>query len=90
MLLYTNTHDYLSLVNADTCLRAHNVKRAEHGARALTWDWSLTRDAEKWALVLANTNTFEHSPWNGQGENLYYVSRVGSKPITCEEAVQAW
>ncbi|XP_031559463.1 ectin-like [Actinia tenebrosa] len=80
----------LARVNEYECLRAHNTKRAIHGARPLTWDRSLVRDAEKWALELANNDEFKHSPWSGQGENLYYVSRVSSTPITCEDAVEAW
>lgn len=77
-------------VDARRCLEAHNSKRAIHSAYPLTWDWGLARDAQKWALELARRNVFEHSPWNGQGENLYSISRVEKEPITCDDAVQAW
>lgn len=81
---------FCCLVDAHNCLRAHNEKRALHGAQPLRWDWSLARDAETWALELANTNTFKHAPWQGQGENLYSITRVENEPISCEDAVEAW
>ncbi|EDO41919.1 predicted protein, partial [Nematostella vectensis] len=72
------------------CLKAHNTKRALHGARPLTWDNSLARDAGKWSLLLANSNTFKHAPNSDEGENLYYISKVSASPVTCVEAVKAW
>ena len=76
-------------MNAVECLREHNKKRALHGARPLAWDRSLARQATTYALELANKNIFEHSEWNGQGENLYYLKSINKIP-TCKEAVKIW
>ena len=79
-----------SKVNIHECLKAHNSKRALHGAKRLTWDASLAKDAQKWAIQLAKKNKMEHAPWSGQGENLYYTGASSGRISTCKEAVQAW
>jgi len=77
-------------VNVYECLKAHNSKRTLHRARPLTWDSSLAREAQDWALDLATRKIMEHSPTNDDGENLYESSTISSKPATCKEAVEAW
>ena len=72
------------------CLKAHNSKRALHGAKPLTWDSSLARKAQAWALKLATRDVMEHAPWSGAGENLYTSSSTSAKPATCKDAVEAW
>lgn len=61
-----------------------------HGARPLTWDSSLARKAQMWALDLATRKTMEHSPISDYGENLYYSSNTQSEIATCRDAVEAW
>ena len=72
------------------CLKVHNFKRRMHGARPLTWDSSLARKAQAWALKLAKMGKMEHAPWSGAGENLYYSSTSGDETATCKDAVEAW
>lgn len=81
---------HLVKVNIHECLKAHNSKRALHGARPLTWDSSLAREAQVWALDLATRNIMEHAQSNDDGENLYQSFTTSSKPATCKEAVEAW
>jgi len=77
-------------VNIRECLKAHNSKRVLHGARPLTWDASLAKKAQAWAVHLANKNKMEHAPWSGTGENLYYAGTSSGRLATCKEAVDAW
>ncbi|KAL9981258.1 hypothetical protein ACROYT_G009935 [Oculina patagonica] len=77
-------------VNINECLKAHNTKRALHGAKPLTWDSSLARKAQAWALKLATKGVMEHAPWSGAGENLYTSSSIGDTADTCKDAVLAW
>lgn len=80
----------LEKVNISECLEAHNSMRALHGARPLTWDSSLARKAQIWALNLATRKTMEHSPIKDDGENLYKSSNIQSEIATCKDAVEAW
>ena len=53
--------------DADQYLAAHNNFRAQHGARALTWNGDLANKAQQWA----NRCVFEHSggqlgPYGGE------------------------
>lgn len=55
-------------------LAAHNAARAEVGLAPLTWNPALARDAEDWAITLAERRAFQHAPDHvrkGQGENLW-------------------
>jgi len=59
-------------------LSAHNMVRAQAGAPGLVWDNALGTAAAKYALVLAATNTFQHSNRKarpGTGENLWMGTR---------------
>jgi hypothetical protein len=59
-------------------LAAHNQVRAQAGAAGLVWDNGLGTEAAKYAVVLALTNTFQHSDRNsrgGTGENLWMGTR---------------
>lgn len=42
------------------CLDAHNTYRAEHGVPPLAWSAELTRQAQKWADVLASKDELKH------------------------------
>lgn len=77
-------------VNLKECLEAHNLARALHGARPLTWNRTLARSAQAWALDLAKRNKFEHSRVRGEGENLYYSMGSSEKTATCKDALDAW
>ena len=77
-------------MNIEECLKAHNSKRVLHGARPLTWDSSLAREAQVWALDLATRKIMEHSLTSDDGENLYESSTTSSKTATCKEAVKDW
>jgi hypothetical protein len=56
-------------------LAAHNRERDSMGTPSLQWDPALARSAKDWALYLARTGKFEHSPdgnwWDAEGENLW-------------------
>ena len=70
-------------------MKAHNEKRALHGAPPLEWDAKLARNAQVWADKLAyEVGHMEHAKGIGEGENLYWSK--GSKVATCEDAVKAW
>ena len=77
-------------MNIDECLEAHNSKREMHGAKPLTWDDSLAKHAEEWALYLANENMFKHADPSGEGENIYYRKKLEDRLSTCAEAVESW
>lgn len=72
------------------CLEAHNSKRELHQAKPLAWDDSLAKDAEEWALHLANENIFQHALFTGSGENIYSAKKLEGKVATCADAVEAW
>jgi hypothetical protein len=57
-------------------LAAHNRERDAMGVEQLKWDPVLARSAREWAIHLARTGKFEHSPddpWysDPEGENLW-------------------
>ena len=59
-------------------LQAHNLSRARVGNSPLTWDPALARAAAGYALQMASTDAFQHSPRatrSGQGENLWMGTR---------------
>ena len=76
-----------SELEENTCLEAHNNKRALHGASPLVWDATLAQHAQAWADHLVATGTFDHAQNTGEGENLY---AVGSSVGSCSDAVEAW
>ncbi|VUC27411.1 unnamed protein product [Clonostachys rosea] len=55
-------------------LDAHNAARAAVGNSPLTWDDSLSSDAQVWATTIAALSSLTHSSGSGQGENLYMQS----------------
>ena len=64
-------------------LSAHNDARAEVGTAPLRWSNALARDAEQWAIHLAQRRAFAHAPHDlrkGQGENLWRGSRDRYSP----------
>lgn len=73
-------------MNINACLRAHNTRRAQHGASALRWDATLAQHAQAWADHLAATNRFDHAQNTGEGENLFKSGGDAS----CSDAVEAW
>ena len=77
-------------MDANACLKAHNDKRALHGAPALVWDATLAQHAQKWADYLAATRTFDHEQNTGEGENLYKATSSGKAVGSCSDAVNAW
>ena len=73
-------------MDKEACLKAHNDKRAIHGAKPLIWDGTLEQHAQKWADHLASTGSLVHASGTGEGENLYY----GSGSRTCASAMAGW
>lgn len=65
---------------SDQCLKAHNVRRAVHGAQDLVWDDELAA----WAHKVSSTCVFEHSG-GPYGENL-----AAGGDGTPEEFVGRW
>ena len=75
-------------------LEAHNIARSLHeDTGPLTWDNTLQRHAEEYAMKLARTNDFEHDSNElkryGEGENLYYSKGQGDVDASCD-APMAW
>lgn len=54
----------------EDCVKAHNKKRAKHGAGPLKHNKELSALAQKWADHLAKTNTFQHSNDSYKGNQL--------------------
>lgn len=64
-------------------LAAHNLAREEVQLAPLTWSRDLARDAERWAITLADARAFKHAPHDmrkGQGENLWRGTRDRYSP----------
>lgn len=64
-------------------LSAHNQAREDVGLAPLRWSTSLARDAEGWAIHLAQRRMFDHAPQDvrkGRGENLWRGSRGRYSP----------
>lgn len=73
----------------NACLRAHNDKRALHGAGPLTWDDTLVQHAQIWADHLAATGKIRHDPdLNEEGENLAWFQ--GHLTADCTDALAGW
>jgi pathogenesis-related protein 1 len=68
-------------------LQAHNSVRYQVGVPPLVWSNQLATVAQGWADHLLATHTFEHSPGNEYGENLFMI-RGGS--ATVFEVVYGW
>lgn len=59
-------------------LAEHNAAREDVGLGPLRWNAGLARDAEAWAITLAERRRFEHASHEvrkGQGENLWRGTR---------------
>ena len=59
-------------------LDAHNAARADVGLGPLVWSDDLARDAEDWAIELADRGDLDHASLKarkGQGENLWRGTR---------------
>lgn len=68
----------------------HNQARAAAGVRPIYWDSSLAGEADAYALQLARTGRWGHSPAAarpGQGENLWMGTRGA---FSIDEMVGAW
>lgn len=68
---------------ADVWLTAHNEAREDVGLAPLRWSNALARDAEDWAITLADRGFFDHAPYDvrkGQGENLWRGTRDRYSP----------
>jgi hypothetical protein len=71
-------------------LEVHNAVRAQAGVPALAWDPALGAAAASYAIVLALTNSFHHSPpetRRGAGENLWMGTRGA---FSYEQMLDAW
>ncbi|CAH3109232.1 unnamed protein product, partial [Pocillopora meandrina] len=74
---------------AKACLKAHNERRALHGASPLVWDDTLVEHAQVWADHLAETGKIRHDPnRDGEGENIAWFK--GHKTADCEDALVGW
>jgi hypothetical protein len=63
---------------AGDLLLMHNVERQQWGVGPLTWDPVLAAAADQWAVELARTGRWGHSPKalrGSQGENLWMGTR---------------
>jgi len=68
----------------------HNQTRASAGVRPIYWDSSLASQADAYALELARTGRWGHSPAAarpGQGENLWMGTRGA---FSVDQMVGAW
>ena len=72
-----------------TCLKAHNDRRALHGASPLIWDDTLAQQAQVWADHLAATAKMRHDPdLDEEGENLAWFQ--GRLTADCTDALVGW
>lgn len=75
---------------AADCLKIHNEKRSLHrDTPMMTYDQSLVKGAEEWALKLAKSGNLKHSTGRSYGENLYMAGGWGT-PATVEKAIDSW
>ncbi|XP_078363438.1 Golgi-associated plant pathogenesis-related protein 1-like [Oculina patagonica] len=73
----------------NACLRAHNERRALHGASPLVWDDALVQSAQVWADHLAATGKIRHDPnLNKEGENIAWFR--GHHTADCTDALRGW
>ena len=71
------------------CLKAHNERRALHGASPLVWDDTLVEHTQVWADHLAATGKIHHDPNRDcEGENIAWFK--GYKTADCEDALVGW
>jgi len=64
------------------CLRQHNLKRGQHGAKKLEWSQECADHARKWVQNLVSIDSLAHDHESGMGENCGYFnsSSAASKP----------
>ena len=87
ILTYT-LHAILDFVE-NSCLKAHNERRALHGASPLIWDDTLVKHAQVWADHLAVTAKLRHDPdLDEEGENLAWFQ--GRLIANCTDALVGW
>ena len=80
---------HLFYFTVKACLKAHNERRALHGASPLVWDDTLVEHAQIWADHLAETGKIRHDPnRDGEGENIAWFK--GHKTADCEDALVGW
>ena len=62
---------------------SHPARREASGGQRpdLVWNNDLASDAEAWALQMAVTGYFEHSPQRENGENLAYFEPAGNRIV---------
>ena len=70
-------------------MKAHNDRRALHGASPLIWDNTLVQHAQVWVDNIAATGVVQHDPNLGlEGENIAVFQR--NEVADCTHAVQGW
>ncbi|XP_067868879.1 GLI pathogenesis-related 2 [Heterodontus francisci] len=74
---------------ATQLLKSVNDYRTKHGARPLTLNLVISKQAEKWAEHLASSRTLKHSD-TPYGENIWCQQGPGSLQVTGKEAVDSW
>ncbi len=67
-------------------LDAHNYYRKQVNEKPLQWSPKLAQYAQHWAIILAKTQKFQHSPNQTYGENIYQST---FKP-TAKDVVDSW
>lgn len=73
----------------NACLKAHNDRRALHGASPLIWDDTLVQHAQVWVDHIAATGKMRHDPnRRGEGENLAWFK--GDLTADCTDALLGW
>lgn len=73
----------------NACLKAHNDRRALHGASPLMWNITLAQHAQVWADHIATTGVILHDPNRGaEGENVAWFK--GHDAADCTHALAGW
>ncbi len=67
-------------------VQAHNAFRAKVGSPPVEWSDELANYAKGWALMMAKTKRFQHSPGQKYGENIY---KSTFKPLP-GDVVSSW
>ncbi len=68
-------------------LLLHNRYRQLVGQPPLTWNSNLQQSAQRWANQLASKDEFEHSGYEGVGENLFLMM---NGDMSASAAIAAW
>ncbi|XP_013412177.1 ectin-like [Lingula anatina] len=72
----------------ESCLRAHNAYRSDHGCPELTWSVDLAKQAQEWADRVAEKKYLQYSENPNVGESIFLVD--SEDQLTGEAVTEHW